>query len=153
MCLVFNRWASRKSSMCCVWTGGPRRPQKPFQRVGGEAPHLLEWCLGPPGPPKPPKSTISGRPKNHALKTQVSRVGFFDPGSGGSGGSREAPKGPPWAFPGPPGAPRRPPYPAGRIDPGAGPIDFRPGTIDRLLRGLLQSHRSGTVNTLLKKTL
>ena len=36
----------------------------------------------------------------------------------------------------------RPPNPAGRIHPGAGPIDFRPGTIDRLLRGLLQSHQS-----------
>ncbi len=27
--------------------------------------------MGPPGPPRPRKSTISGRPKNHVLKTQV----------------------------------------------------------------------------------
>jgi hypothetical protein len=37
---------------------------------------------------------------------------------------------------------RRPPNRAERIDPGAGLIDFRPGTIDRLLRGLFQSHKS-----------
>ena len=36
---------------------------------------------------------------------------FFDPGPGGSGGPREAPQSPPWAFPGPPGASRRPPGP------------------------------------------
>ncbi len=43
---------------------------------------------------------------------------FFDPGPGGSGDPREAPEGPPWAFPGPPwafpgppGASRRPPGP------------------------------------------
>ena len=43
---------------------------KPFRKVGGFAPHLLEWCLGPPGPPKPQKSAISGRPNNHVLETQ-----------------------------------------------------------------------------------
>ncbi len=37
----------------------------------GEAPHLLEWCLGPPWPPRPPKSGIPDRPQNHVLKTQV----------------------------------------------------------------------------------
>ncbi len=42
---------------------GPGGPKQPFQK----APRLLEWFLGPPGPP----NTISGRPKNHALKTQV----------------------------------------------------------------------------------
>jgi hypothetical protein len=40
----------------------------------------------------------------------------------------------------------RPPNPAGRMNPGTGPKDFRPGTIDRLLRGFLQSDQSGTVN-------
>jgi hypothetical protein len=39
----------------------------------------------------------------------------------------------------------RPPNSAGR-DPGSGPIDFRLGAIDRLLRGLLQSHQSGKGN-------
>ena len=39
-------------------SGRPRRPQKPFQKVGGFATHLLEWCWGPPGPQK---SRIPGR--------------------------------------------------------------------------------------------
>ncbi len=42
-----------------------------FQKVGGFAPDLLEWFLGPPGPPTPQKSTIAGRPQHHLLKTQV----------------------------------------------------------------------------------
>ncbi len=37
--------------------------------MGGEAPHLFEWVLRPPGPPRPRKSRISGRPKAHVLKT------------------------------------------------------------------------------------
>ncbi len=49
-------------------SGRPRRPQNPFQTVGGEAPRILEWFLGPPGPPKPPKSTISGRPQKPCIK-------------------------------------------------------------------------------------
>ncbi len=36
---------------------------------------------------------------------------FFDPGPGGSGGLREVPQGPPWAFPVPPGPFRRLPEP------------------------------------------
>ncbi len=47
------------------------RPQKPFKNMGGEAPHLFEWFVGPPGPPRPRKSMISGRSKNHVLKTKV----------------------------------------------------------------------------------
>ena len=33
---------------------------------------------------------------------------FFDPGPGGTGGTREAPRSPPWAFPGLPGLPGAP---------------------------------------------
>ncbi len=36
---------------------------------------------------------------------------FFGPGPRGSGGPREAPEGPPWAFPGPPEASRGRPGP------------------------------------------
>ncbi len=46
-------------------------PKKTCHKVGGKAPHLLGWFVGPPGPPRPRKSRISGRPKNHVLKTQV----------------------------------------------------------------------------------
>ena len=35
------------------------------------APHIFEWFQGPPGAPRPRNSTISGRPKNHVLKTRV----------------------------------------------------------------------------------
>ncbi len=51
--------------------GGPGVPENDSKRWGGDAPHLLECFLGPPGPPKPPKSTISCRPKNNVLNTQV----------------------------------------------------------------------------------
>ncbi len=33
--------------------------------------------------------------------------------------------------------------PAGELDPESGPIDFRPGAIERLLRGLRHNHQSG----------
>ncbi len=52
-------------------SGGPRGPRKPFKNMGGEAPHIFACFPGHPGPPRPRKSTISGRPKTHVLKTQV----------------------------------------------------------------------------------
>ena len=55
-------------------TGGPGGQTKTLQTVRGFAPHLWHlwgWFLGPPGPHKPQKSTISSRPKNHVLQTQV----------------------------------------------------------------------------------
>ncbi len=55
----------------------------------------------------PPSCTL---PLNMALQ-KVWDVRFFDPGPGESGGHREAPQSPPWAFPGPPRASRRPPGP------------------------------------------
>ena len=36
-------------------SGRPRRPHKPFQRLGGEAPHLLEWFFGAAGAAETPK--------------------------------------------------------------------------------------------------
>ena len=51
-------------------SGRPRRPPKPFQKVGGFAPPPFRMVLGPPGPARPQTSTISGRPKDHVLKTQ-----------------------------------------------------------------------------------
>ncbi len=36
-------------------SGRPRGPGRPFQKVGGEAPHFLEGSPGPPGSPRPPK--------------------------------------------------------------------------------------------------
>jgi hypothetical protein len=55
----------------CPVSGGPRGPQHPVKKMRGEVPHLFDWFLVPPGPPRPQKSTISGRPKTHVLKTQV----------------------------------------------------------------------------------
>jgi hypothetical protein len=63
-------WAGQRSTSF-GGLGVPGGPQKPCQEVGGEAPHRLEWFLGPPGPPRPQRSSIAGQPKNHALKTQV----------------------------------------------------------------------------------
>ncbi len=56
-------------------SGRPRGLRKPFKNMGGEAPRIFEWFPGPPGPPRPQKSTISGWPKNHVLKTQVYESG------------------------------------------------------------------------------
>ncbi len=47
-------WAGRKSPNFGVWAAP--RPQKPFQKVGGEAPHLLESILRTPGQAKKLKS-------------------------------------------------------------------------------------------------
>ena len=55
--------------MLKVWAA-PEAPET-VRKVGGEAPHLLQGSPGPPGPPRPQKSTISDRPKNHVLQTQV----------------------------------------------------------------------------------
>ncbi len=38
-----------------VGSGWPRGPWRPFRKVGGEAPHLLQGSPGPPVPPRPPK--------------------------------------------------------------------------------------------------
>ena len=38
-------------------SGRPRGRGRPFQKVGGFAPHFLEWYPGRPGPPRPPKLT------------------------------------------------------------------------------------------------
>ena len=51
--------------------GFPGRPGKTFQKVRGETLRLFRRFPGRPGPPRPRKSTISGRPKNDVLKTQV----------------------------------------------------------------------------------
>ncbi len=40
--MVFGR--GRESPILGVWAAPAA--QKPFQKVGGEAPHLLEWVLG-----------------------------------------------------------------------------------------------------------
>ena len=39
--------------------GRPRGPRRPFQNVGGFAPHLLQAPPGPPGPPRPPIKRLS----------------------------------------------------------------------------------------------
>ena len=65
--MIFGPAVNRRFS----GSGRPREPGTPCQNVGGFAPHILEWFLGPPGPPRPRKSTISGRPNNHVSKTQV----------------------------------------------------------------------------------
>jgi hypothetical protein len=73
--LIHDFWAGRRSSI--FGSGQPRGPGKPFKNMGGTAPHIFEWFLGPPGPPRPRKSTISGRPKNHVLKvTRVNNPNF-----------------------------------------------------------------------------
>ncbi len=85
---------------------------------------LFDWCLHPEARPTDVRassrdsscktknflSLARSRPLDKALQ-RVWGFRFFDPGPGGSGGSREAPQSPPWAFPGPPGASRRPPGP------------------------------------------
>ena len=48
--------------------GRPRRPRQPFQKAGGEDPHLLACFVRLPGPPKHRTSTNFGRPKNHVIQ-------------------------------------------------------------------------------------
>ncbi len=62
-------WDGRRSSILGAWAAPAA--QETIPEGGGLRPHLLEWFLGPPGPPRPQESTISGRPKNHVLKTQA----------------------------------------------------------------------------------
>ena len=79
-------------------------------------------CKPPQTPAKPPqnptnKTLKKGGVGDHSGTLPLLRINnalqkvwvfmFFDPGPGGSGSPREAPEGPPWAFPGPPGASRR----------------------------------------------
>ncbi len=64
----------RKSSTFGVWgPGGPDGAEPPFNRRAAKQSAGLKWFCGPSGPPGPPKSTIPGRPRNHALKSQGSR--------------------------------------------------------------------------------
>ncbi len=44
----------------CLGSGQHRVPQKPLQKAGRFAPHLLEWFLGLPGPSRLPRSMSSG---------------------------------------------------------------------------------------------
>ncbi len=53
---------------------------------------------------------VQTRPLNRALRKELV-FKLFDLGQGGSGGPRETPQSPPWAFPGRPGASRRSPGP------------------------------------------
>jgi hypothetical protein len=51
--VFFNAWFLGRPETVDLWgSGRPLRPPKPFQKLGSEAPHLLEWFLGPPGPPR-----------------------------------------------------------------------------------------------------
>ncbi len=60
------------------WSGRPRRPGNPFQKVGREAPHLLELISRPPGLPRSHKSTLSGRPKTMYKKSEhVGKTSIF----------------------------------------------------------------------------
>ncbi len=68
--LIHGFWAGRKSLIFGVWAA-PAAPEPNPKGGGLRPPHLLEWFFGPPGPPKTSKSTISGRPKNHVLETQL----------------------------------------------------------------------------------
>ncbi len=43
-------------------------------KVGGEAPHLVEASLGPPGPARPPKSVISGSGEGFVLLLSDIRI-------------------------------------------------------------------------------
>jgi hypothetical protein len=51
-----------------LWSPRPPRPQNPFQKVGREAPHVLEEVSRPPGPLRPPKSKIRGRPQKPCIQ-------------------------------------------------------------------------------------
>ena len=55
-------------------SGRPRGPRRPLQKVGGEAPHLLEGSPGPPGPPRPQKWQISDPSKIENYLPKYSRV-------------------------------------------------------------------------------
>ncbi len=55
----------------CWCSGRPRRPAKRFQMVEREAHHLLEWFSRSSGPPRLQKTVITGRSRNHVLKTRV----------------------------------------------------------------------------------
>jgi len=68
--LIYDFLAGRKSSILgCL--GGPGRPGNVPNRWGAKPPTFLEGFPAARGRPDPPKSTISGRSKNHILKTQV----------------------------------------------------------------------------------
>ncbi len=54
------------------WVSGrSRRPQNHCQKVGREAPYLLEVFSRPPGPPRPQNRRFPVGPLKHALKTLV----------------------------------------------------------------------------------
>ncbi len=54
MAMIFGAFVKdRESVIFGVWA--TREPRRSLQKVGGEAPHLLEGFPGPPGPPRPPK--------------------------------------------------------------------------------------------------
>ncbi len=61
--------AGRGSSIFEVWAAAAA--PKTIPDGGGRSPPPFGMVFGAAGPPRPPKSTISGRPKNHVLKTQV----------------------------------------------------------------------------------
>jgi hypothetical protein len=60
-----KRESDRKPDLQAGVGPTPRVPKE------NDSPRLFNWVLRPPGPPRPRKSTISGRPKTHVLKTQV----------------------------------------------------------------------------------
>jgi hypothetical protein len=66
---VFHTWFMGRLEIVDVSLGRPGGPGKACQKVGCEVPHLLEGFPRPSGPTIPEKSTISGRPQKHALKT------------------------------------------------------------------------------------
>ncbi len=59
--VIFN--CSRIGTRSFWGSGRPRGPRRPFQKVGGFAPHLFEGLPGPPGPSRPQKRTHKIRPE------------------------------------------------------------------------------------------
>jgi hypothetical protein len=65
-------WFRGRPEIVDFWgVGGPGDPKNHSKGLGCFAPKILELFLGTPGPPRPKKLTISGRPRNHVLKTHV----------------------------------------------------------------------------------
>ncbi len=106
-----NTWFLGRPRIVDLWgLGGPGGPKNHSRRWGASPPHLLKWCLGPPGPPRPKQSSISGRlTLEHILGFSVFAMVCLR-SRGASGRPPESPGSPTEGFrgglPGTPGFPR-----------------------------------------------
>ncbi len=70
-CFCFNERRTRPEILDVWGLGGLGGRKNNSKSRGAKPPFFLNGFRVSPGPPRPPKTSISGRPKNHILKTQV----------------------------------------------------------------------------------